>query len=167
MHELSPQPAMQSALREELMTLDALLRHPAAGGTDKISTATLRKLEGLSLLRGVAMETLRLHNPVLIPSRRVVPEGDASIDGYFPPRGVVIGTSAYSLHMNPDAYPEPTRWISDCWLDQQRRTMLQPRKPCEQVIMERRKRADRLPIRDDGFGLLGVEVEVASEITSL
>jgi cytochrome P450 len=135
---------MQSALREELMTLDALLRHPAAGGTDKISTATLRKLDGLSLLRGVAMETLRLHSPVLIPSRLVVPEGNASIDGYFLPRGVVIGTSAYSLHMNPDAYPEPTRWIPDRWLDLQRRTMLQPRKSCEQA-MEGRKRVDGLP----------------------
>jgi cytochrome P450 len=115
LHELTLQPAIQSAIREELMTLEPPLSYPP--GQNRISTSTLRKLDGLPLLNAVVMETLRLRSPFPIPFRRVVPEGGALIDGCFIPAGVVVGSSSYSLHMNPVAYPEPTKWNPKRWLD--------------------------------------------------
>jgi cytochrome P450 len=115
LHELSQRPAMQSALREEMMTLESPLTYPP--GQNKISSATLRKLDGLVLLDAVIKETLRAHNPILLPFRRIVPEGGASVDGYFIPAGVVVASSAYSLHMNSGPYPEPNKWDPDRWLN--------------------------------------------------
>jgi cytochrome P450 len=117
LHELTLLPAMQFAIREELMTLEPPLSYPPGQNRNRISTSTLRKLDGLPLLNAVIMETMRLRSPFPIPFRRVVPEGGALIDGCFIPAGVVVGSSSYSLHMNPVAYPEPTKWNPKRWLD--------------------------------------------------
>jgi hypothetical protein len=115
LHELTIRPAIQSDLLEELMTLEPPLSYPA--GQNRISTSTLRKLDGLPLLDAVVTETLRVRVSIQLPFRRVVPEGGALIDGYFLPAGVTIASSAYSMHMNPAAYPEPSKWNPKRWLD--------------------------------------------------
>jgi hypothetical protein len=116
LHELSLQPVMQSALREELMTLEPPFNYPP--DQNRISTSTLRKLDGFPLLNAVVMETMRLRGPFPLPFRRVVPKGGTSIDGCFIPAGVIVGSSSYSLHMNPLVYPEPTKWNPKRWLEQ-------------------------------------------------
>jgi cytochrome P450 len=115
LYELTLHPARQSALREELMTVEPPLSHPP--GQNRISTSTLRKLDSLPLLNAVVIETLRVRNPIRIPSRRVVPQGGAVIDGFFIPAGTVVSSSAFNLHMNPDAFPEPAKWIPERWLN--------------------------------------------------
>lgn len=117
LHELSLRPAMQSTLRKELMTLEPLLSSPP--GQNRISTTTLQKLDRLRLLDAVVTETLRARPPVLIPFRRVVPEGGATVDGFFMPAGVIVCASAYPLHMNEAAYPKPKEWNPQRWLDRQ------------------------------------------------
>jgi cytochrome P450 len=115
LHELTLQPALQSALREEVMTLDPLLTYPP--GANRITTTMLRKLDSLPLLNAVMMETVRLRNPVRFPTRRLVPQGGTVIDGFFIPGGTTVSSSAYTLHMNGDAFPEPTKWIPQRWLN--------------------------------------------------
>jgi cytochrome P450 len=115
LHELTLRPALQSDLREELMTLEPPLIYPP--GPNRISTTTLRKLDSLPLLNAVILETLRVRIPVLLPIRRLVPQGGAVINGFFLPAGTVVSSSAYTLHMNKDAFPEPTKWIPQRWLD--------------------------------------------------
>jgi hypothetical protein len=114
-HEITTRPAIQSALREELLTLDPPFAHPA-GPACAIATATLRALDALPLLDAVITETLRLRNPVLIPARRVVPAGGAVVDGFFLPAGTEVSASTHTLHMNRDAFPDPGTWDPARWL---------------------------------------------------
>jgi cytochrome P450 len=114
LHELSIRPSVQAQLRNELTPLQSLVYPP---GQNRISTATLRQLDGNRLLDAVIMETLRVRNPVLIPFERVVPKEGAAIDGYFLPGGTIVAVSAYSLHMNSAVYPDAKEWIPQRWLD--------------------------------------------------
>jgi cytochrome P450 len=115
LHELTLRPDMQSALRDELMTLESPLTSPSDSSI--ISTATLQKLDALPLLNAVVQETLRVRNPILLPTRRLVPPGGTVIDGFFIPAGTTVSSSAYTMHMNEDAFPEPAKWIPERWLD--------------------------------------------------
>ena len=114
-HEITTRPAIQSALRAELLMLDPPFAHPA-GPTCAIAAATLRALDALPLLDAVITETLRLRNPVLIPARRVVPAGGAVVDGFFLPGGTEVSASTHTMHMNRDAFPDPGRWDPERWL---------------------------------------------------
>jgi len=114
LHELTLQPALQASLRDELMTLDPPLTHPP--GSNRISAATLHKLDGLALLNAVILETLRVRNPILLPARRVVPPGGTVIDGFYIPAGTTVSMSSYVLHMNADVFPEPEKWIPQRWI---------------------------------------------------
>jgi len=73
-------------------------------------------LDGLPLLDAVVMETLRLRNPILTPSRRVVPRSGAVIEGFFIPAGTVVSSSPYTLNRNPDAFPDPEEWKPQRWI---------------------------------------------------
>jgi hypothetical protein len=115
LHEIATRPAVQAALRAELMTLDPPFVHPA-GPTCAITTATLRALDALPFLDAVIMETLRLRNPVLMLTRRVVPPGGAVIDGYFLPGGTEVSASTHTMHMNAEVFPKPEVWDPQRWV---------------------------------------------------
>jgi cytochrome P450 len=115
LHELTTHPAILSDLRRELTAVGPLLSHPPARD-GAISAAMLRKLDSLPLLDAVITETLRLRNPVLTPARRVVPHGGAVVDGFFLPAGTEISVSTHTLHMNPDVFPEPRKWLPSRWI---------------------------------------------------
>jgi cytochrome P450 len=115
LHEISTRPAIQAALRKELMTLDPPMSH-APNTACAITTTTLRQLDALPLLNAVIMETLRLRNPVRMLARRVVPPGGAVIDGYFLPGGTEVSASTHTMHMNVEAFPEPNKWDPERWL---------------------------------------------------
>jgi len=114
MYELSLHPSLQSSLRKELMTLETPLSYPPRKGI--LSTSVFRQLDGFPLLDAVLTETLRVHVPS-IPLHRRVPQGGAVIEGYFIPAGVTINTTAYCLHRNEIAYPEPNEWKPERWLE--------------------------------------------------
>jgi cytochrome P450 len=116
LHEITLRPAIQSALRVELMALEEPLSHPP-GQNYGISKSTLQKLDGLPLLDAVIMESLRLRNPIRMPAFRTVPQGGAVINGFFLPGGTVVSASTYALHMNPEAFPEPHKWVPERWLN--------------------------------------------------
>ncbi|TEY62501.1 hypothetical protein BOTCAL_0161g00180 [Botryotinia calthae] len=74
-------------------------------------------IDSLRLLNAVLMETLRLYPAVLGPFTHQVPEMGAMIGKYLIPGGVAVSASVYTLHRNPDVFPDPLKWNPDRWLD--------------------------------------------------
>jgi cytochrome P450 len=73
------------------------------------------------LLRAVAEETLRLSPsvPTHLP-RMVVKRPGITIAGRFIPAGTIVGSSAYVLHRNLEAYPQPDAFKPERWIVQER-----------------------------------------------
>ncbi|KAI5919198.1 cytochrome P450 [Camillea tinctor] len=72
-------------------------------------------LRGVAYLEHVVDETLRLYPAVPAPLPRVVPPGGAELAGYLVPEGYVVSAQARSLHLNPEAFPEPERFAPERW----------------------------------------------------
>ncbi|KAF2705032.1 cytochrome P450 [Pleomassaria siparia CBS 279.74] len=95
-----------------LSTIASELGANASKGADAVD------IQALPYLTGVIKEGLRLSmaNPTRLP--RVVPSSGWTFqDTWFAP-GTVVGCSAYELHFNPIAFPDPQifrpeRWIRD------------------------------------------------------
>ncbi|GAB0087039.1 Probable cytochrome P450 4s3 [Sergentomyia squamirostris] len=62
-------------------------------------------------LEAVIKETLRLYPPVSFYARRSTE--DTTIGDLVVPPGVIITANAYSLHHNPDIYPDPNKFNPD------------------------------------------------------
>jgi hypothetical protein len=69
----------------------------------------------LPYLDAVIKETLRLYAPLPVSEPRSIPI-DAVIDGYQIPRGTVCSVAPYSLHRNPEVFPNPLEWEPERWL---------------------------------------------------
>ena len=113
--ELSRQPSALRKLQQELLTLQDLHQvwsDPAV-------------IDNLKYLDAVIMETLRLYAAAPGPFPRVVPaEGVQLSDFANIPAGTTVSASPYSLHRNPEAFPEPERWIPERWLEADARRRL-------------------------------------------
>lgn len=53
-------------------------------------------------------------NPTRLP--HVVPEGGWDFKGTFFPAGSIVGCSAYELHLNSSAYPNPHSFLPERWV---------------------------------------------------
>ena len=91
------QPLVQKKLEEEVATLP-----------DDFAASDL---EALPYLNAVLEETLRLHGPIPGALPRVIPASGLSIAGYFIPQGSTVCTQAYSMHRQPEIFPDPERYI--------------------------------------------------------
>ncbi|WPG97735.1 Hypothetical protein R9X50_00051600 [Acrodontium crateriforme] len=80
-----------------------------------------KAIDALPVLHAIIMETLRLHAAIPGNQPRITPIG-ASLG---PPGSVVSGlpgnvrvqAQAWSLHRNPDVFPDPEAWRPDRWLE--------------------------------------------------
>lgn len=72
-------------------------------------------LQRLPYLNQVIEEALRLHSAAPSALPRVVPHEGATLGGYFLPGGSTVCTQAYSLHRNPDAFPDPEAFDPSRW----------------------------------------------------
>lgn len=73
-------------------------------------------LNSCTYLRACIDEAMRMSPSVGgIPPREVM-QGGATIDGVFVPEGTVVGTPHYTIHHNPDYYPEPFLYNPDRWV---------------------------------------------------
>ncbi|KAF9873073.1 cytochrome P450 [Colletotrichum karsti] len=106
-------PALQARLEAELAAVDesALLDDAF--------------LETLPILNAVVEETLRLYTGVPSSLPRVVPSKGVTLGGYFIPAGLEVETQAYTLHRNPEVWPNPLKFDETRWLDPAGLTPLQ------------------------------------------
>ncbi|KAK1640660.1 cytochrome P450 [Colletotrichum phormii] len=84
-------------------------------------------LEKLPLLNAVIDETLRLYGAVPGQLSRSVPAGGATLGGCFVPDGATVETQAYTLHRDPEVWPDPLRFDETRFRDQSKLTPNQKR----------------------------------------
>ncbi|KAF5576833.1 phenol 2-monooxygenase [Fusarium pseudoanthophilum] len=72
-------------------------------------------LRDLPYLNNVIDETLRLYAAVPAALPRVVPTGGAHLAGYFIPGDTVVSTQAWTLHRDPQVFPDPETWDPSRW----------------------------------------------------
>lgn len=114
MWQLSQHPKIQEQLRQEVLTLSPNLRwHPSS------VLPSPQAIDSLPVLDAVVRETLRLHAAAAGPQARISPSSGvpAVIEGYTIPPGVMVSSSAHTLHRNPEIFPHPTKWLPERWLD--------------------------------------------------
>jgi hypothetical protein len=114
-HEVSQQPALQSALRAELLALS-----PPLVAASAPALPDPRALDALPLLHAVLWETLRLHPAIPGPQPRVTPAGGCALGpdpGFKVPAGVRVSASAGSLHANEEVYEQAGEWRPERWID--------------------------------------------------
>ncbi|TKA34146.1 hypothetical protein B0A50_00126 [Salinomyces thailandicus] len=97
----------QENLREELTAIGDI--HDA------------KSVDGLRVLHATLMETLRLHAAIPGNQPRVTPAsatlGAPGSELNDLPAGVRVQAQAWSLHRNPDVFPEPDAWRPERWLE--------------------------------------------------
>jgi hypothetical protein len=69
----------------------------------------------LPFLDAVIKETLRLYAPIPASQPRTS-NRDTTIDGYHIPAETVVSCQAFSLHRNPEVFPDPNTFKPDRWL---------------------------------------------------
>lgn len=107
--ELSKRPALQSRLRQELLTLDPPITPSAA------HLPSFQAVDALPLLDAVLMETLRMYPAAQTLQYRITPPEGCTLHGHRIPGGITASTAAYVLHRNEDVYPEPLEWKPERW----------------------------------------------------
>lgn len=77
-----------------------------------------KDIRSLPYLSGVVKEALRVSmaNPTRLP--RVVPPGGWGFKSVHIPAGTIVGCSAFELHNNATAFPNPSEFRPERWLDE-------------------------------------------------
>ncbi|KAJ8063434.1 hypothetical protein OCU04_008653 [Sclerotinia nivalis] len=84
---------------------------------------TLRKdfeakdVEELVMLNAVINEGLRLWGAAPGALPRIVPNEGTLLDGYQVPGGIIVSTQSWTIHRDPEIYPEPESFQPQRWLD--------------------------------------------------
>ncbi|KJZ79610.1 hypothetical protein HIM_01079 [Hirsutella minnesotensis 3608] len=94
-------PSVQSMLVQQLQTLPK-----EYAGTD---------LRDLAYLNQVINEALRLYSSAPSGLPRLVPPGGIVVDGYHLDQGTTVCAQAYTLHRDPNAFPEPSIFDPSRW----------------------------------------------------
>ncbi|GBF60273.1 benzoate 4-monooxygenase [Trichophyton mentagrophytes] len=98
--------ASQEKLRQEL--------HDA--GIKPGEHPDLSTLQKLSYLNCVLKETLRTNPPIPIQLPRVVKDDEAlTVMGFKIEPGTNIASQSYTLHQDPNPYPDPEKWKPERW----------------------------------------------------
>ncbi|KAK4206663.1 putative cytochrome P450, putative EED11494.1 cytochrome P450 [Rhypophila decipiens] len=100
-------PAMRKRLGDELASLMA--DYPA-------KSPRWAELEKLPYLQALIKEGLRLSYGVMRRLPRTSPDVALNYKQWTIPKGTPVGMGAYSLHTDPDVYPEPFKFIPERWL---------------------------------------------------
>lgn len=103
-YELAQRPDIEQEMRKEIA--NELGDRPL----------TVASLKGLSFTRAIIKETLRLHTPTWLLTRRAVKA--AQLGGYYIPAGAEIAFSLTTLHRCSSEYEDPSRFEPRRWLDE-------------------------------------------------
>lgn len=113
--EMSKRRHLQQQLREELLTLEPILTYPRQPSAKELPSP--KSIDSLSLLEAIVTETLRLHASIPGIQPRVTPFPSCTLAGYDNiPANTRVNAQAYSLHRNPEVFPEPETWEPRRWL---------------------------------------------------
>ncbi|GAB7350538.1 hypothetical protein MBLNU459_g1122t1 [Dothideomycetes sp. NU459] len=127
-YELSQRPALQSQLRQELLTLSPPLLYPRPEDRSD-ETPSPKAVDALPLLDAVLQETLRRWAPLGGPQPRLTPRGGCTLAGYPGiPAGVRVQSYAYILHRNAEVFPEPEEWKPERWLTDDPKRLVEMRR---------------------------------------
>ncbi|KAL4939190.1 hypothetical protein BDV06DRAFT_225271 [Aspergillus oleicola] len=74
------------------------------------------KLETYPLLNAVIKETLRLYGAAPGSLPRSVPEGGATLGGYFIPEGVTVSTQSWTMHRDENNFRDPEEFDVSRWM---------------------------------------------------
>lgn len=80
--------------------------------------ATTTDPQTLPYLRAVVQEGLRIGMANPAGLTRTVPANGLDVGGTFIPPGISVGMSAWTLHHNPELFPEPYAFRPERWLDE-------------------------------------------------
>lgn len=113
--ELSKHPDLQKELHKELHSLEPTIIYPRSSQSAELPPT--KSIDDLPLLEAIVTETLRLHTPIPGIQPRVTPYPSCTLAGYndIPPN-TRVNAQAYSLHRNPEVYPDPESWQPKRWL---------------------------------------------------
>lgn len=110
-------------------TLYCLLKHPATlaklrseiedreRNGELSSPPEFKQAQNMPYLQAVIQEAQRLFPGTALPLQRVVPEGGATICGWYFPAGTVVGVNSCVLHLNTAIFGKdaaefrPERWV--------------------------------------------------------
>ncbi|MFC4439777.1 MULTISPECIES: cytochrome P450 [Natrialbaceae] len=104
---LSARPDVEARIHEEVDALFADLEGPAS-----LAAADVR---GLTTLRNVLREAMRLYPPVYVLFRQA--EEPVAFSGYRLPEGSLVALSQWVSHRDPRYFEHPTRFDPDRWLE--------------------------------------------------
>jgi cytochrome P450 len=104
LHELSRHPEVQDAAAAEAR---------AVAGDGPVTAELSRHLP---LIDRILRESLRLHPPAWILSRRL--EADEELGGELLPKGTYVFCPPYLVHRNPRHWPDPSRFDPDRFLQE-------------------------------------------------
>ncbi|KAL2868865.1 cytochrome P450 [Aspergillus lucknowensis] len=115
MWELSRHLDIQKALQKELLTLEPNITYPQSSQSAELPSP--KSIDSLPLLEAILTETLRLHASIPGIQPRVTPSPACTLVGYNNiPANTRVNAQAYSLHRNPEVFPEPETWEPKRWL---------------------------------------------------
>jgi hypothetical protein len=128
-YELSKNTYLQSLLRKEVRTLDPRVSWPIQQDSDTASKIpgdlplpSPKEIDALPLLNAILYEVLRLHAPIPGMEPRVTPAPTSpaghTLGSYSGiPGGVRVSAMPYTLHRNPQVFPNPESFQPRRWLD--------------------------------------------------
>jgi cytochrome P450 len=74
------------------------------------------KLRSCRYLTAVIQEGMRMAPPVAADLPREILSGGTTIENHFIPQGILVGTSSWCMHYNPNHYPDPYRFQPERWI---------------------------------------------------
>ena len=104
-------PVNQKYQERLIAEVDAL----TAADCNAAGVPTVQAVDRLPFLDAVIKETLRLYAPLPASEPRSLPV-DTIVDGYIIPAGTVVSISPYTLHRNPNIFPQPLEFRPERWL---------------------------------------------------
>lgn len=111
-----------------LATLRAEVTEAVEMGKLSLPIPSYDQVASLAYLNACLKEAMRLHPAVAMPLQRVVPQSNSNEDGsigkviagkYYLPPGTKVGMSAWTLHMDKEAFGDdaeifkPERWLNE------------------------------------------------------